>query len=113
MAGSGAFEDNDLSNADVMLSLVPNERRLVCIPIKQFEQRAISAVEYGLKIPAARHCAVHVARDRATTQPLAIAWMEADPPAPLLVVDDVGGLVPSVISALEPELVVVLGVRTG
>ena len=89
---------------DLTAPLVPNERRLVCVPVKRLDERAIRVVEYALTIPAGRYCAVHVAGDRAATVPLAIAWMEANPPAPLVIIDDVGGVVPSVISAVQAEL---------
>jgi hypothetical protein len=89
---------------DLTAPLVANDRRLVCVPVKRLDERAVKVVEYALTIPAGRYCAIHVAGDRAATLPLAVAWMEADPLAPLVVVDDIGGVVASVKAAVEDEL---------
>jgi len=90
--------------ADAALALAPVERRVVCVPVKAFDRRSVRTVLYALRISASRCCAVHVSRDPRATHALAMAWMEVDPPVPLVVVDDLGGLVPSIASALVPEL---------
>lgn len=89
---------------DAVMPRVPEERRVVWVPVRGLDARALKTVHHALRIPAAKHQAVHVVDCRKSTIPLAIGWMEADLPLPLIVIDRVGGLAPSIRGALESGL---------
>jgi hypothetical protein len=91
-------------------------RRLVLIPVGQFDLRATVALEQSLRLPADTRRAIHVTTDEDGMHALATAWMASALEFPLDIIDNSGGLARSIGDVVEKELangfdevVVVLG----
>ena len=64
--------------------------RLVIVPVGAMDGRVTAALEVARRTPAARHVALHVAGDDGSARALGLAWMAAEHPEPLVIVDDAG-----------------------
>jgi hypothetical protein len=89
--------------------------RLVIVPVGALDGRVTAALEVARRTPAGRRIALHVADDDGGAQALGLAWMAAEHPEPLVIVDDAeiaGGVVAYVRSELSravSDVVVVAG----
>jgi hypothetical protein len=89
--------------------------RLVIVPVGAMDGRVTAALEVARRTPAARHVALHVAGDDGSARALGLAWMAAEHPEPLVIVDDAdvaGGVAAYVRSELAravSDVVVVAG----
>jgi hypothetical protein len=61
--------------------------RLVVVPVGILDGRATAALETARRTPAAHHVALHVAGDEHSANSLGLAWMAAEHPEPLVIVD--------------------------
>ena len=61
--------------------------RLVVVPVGVLDGRATAALETARRTPAGRHVALHVAADEHRAHALGLAWMAAEYPEPLVIVD--------------------------
>ena len=61
--------------------------RLVVVPVGILDGRATAALETARRTPAARHVALHVANDEHSAHAIGLAWMAAEYPEPLVIVD--------------------------
>jgi hypothetical protein len=60
---------------------------LVVVPVGVLDGRVTAALETARHTPAGRHVALHVATDDRRAQALGLAWMAAEHPEPLVIVD--------------------------
>jgi hypothetical protein len=88
--------------------------RLVIVPVGALDGRVTAALEVARRTPAGRHVALHVAQDDRRARALGLAWMAAEHPEPLVMVDHAdiaGGLAAHVRNELSrvSDVVVVAG----
>lgn len=89
--------------------------RLVIVPVGALDGRVIAALEVARRTPAGRHVALHVADDDRSARDLGLAWMAAEHPEPLDIVDSpdiaggVAGYVRNELSRGVSDVVVVAG----
>jgi hypothetical protein len=79
-------------------------RRLVIVPVGRVDLRATKPANYVSRIPAAERRAVHVTLDEARLWELAEAWMSRGTPLPLQIVENAGGVAPTLARVVEFEL---------
>ncbi|HEY7069206.1 MAG TPA: hypothetical protein VH479_03790 [Acidimicrobiales bacterium] len=61
--------------------------RLVVVPVGTLDGRTTAALDTARRTPAGRHVALHVAADDRSAQAVGLAWMAAEHPEPLVIVD--------------------------
>jgi hypothetical protein len=61
--------------------------RLVLVPVGALDGRVTAALETARRTPAGRRVALHVADDDRRARALGLAWMAAEHPEPLVIVD--------------------------
>ena len=61
--------------------------RLVIVPVGALDGRVTAALEVARRTPAGRHVALHVAGDGGGARDLGLAWMAAEHPEPLVILD--------------------------
>ena len=89
--------------------------RLVIVPVGALDGRVTAALEVARRTPAGRRIALHVADDDGGARAVGLAWMAAEHPEPLVIVDDadvaggVAAFVRSELSRAVSDVVVVAG----
>jgi hypothetical protein len=89
--------------------------RLVIVPVGAMDGRVTAALEVARRTPAGRRIALHVADDDGSARALGLAWMAAEHPERLVIVDDadvaggVAAFVRSELARAVSDVVVVAG----
>jgi len=101
---NSALDIGDLVDVQPVPGDADSVRRLLLIPVQSVDRRAIVALDYAGRIPADDRQAVHVLMDERALQDLGEAWMARKLPYSLSVVDDVGGVAPTIGAMVEHAL---------